>query len=148
MDDQQEPTEGPEPTRRENALRSLALSLDIPPEVFPGSESSMDQSSPTVGSVPPPPVDADITEALRWVAAVSAMAGLPDRVEIATSGSEIRVYLGSVTLLDRWLTLAGATPGTPTKDSLGVLAWAMTTNTALWEVTVYHNVLHPQLVTP
>jgi hypothetical protein len=92
-------------------------------------------------ATPPPPIDADITEALRWIAAVSALCGNPDGVEVQASISQVVVLIGDLIVFHRWADATGATILDPQEDPLGISAVAITRAVATEDTTRWEIVL-------
>lgn len=85
---------------------------------------------------PPPPFDADITEPLRWAAAVANFAGHPDSIEFSAHERNVRATLRDERLMMIWAQIVGATLSGRVPDALGTVSWANTTDRTRWRVTL------------
>jgi len=95
---------------------------------------------PKTANTPPPPISADITEALRWGAAVAALAGHPDSIEIQARVRTILITFCDIDVMKLWAITIGETLRTSVSDELGATTRVFTTERALWHVTLYAHV--------
>jgi hypothetical protein len=89
-----------------------------------------------VPRVPPPDRVADMGEILRWLATVSAQAGMPFHVEIMEPTSYAVVTLAEMVAFTAWMTTIGVDEYLSTKDNLGVWNSAETSQAGKWSVGV------------
>lgn len=104
-----------------------------------------EQDNPAPATAPPPPIGSDITEALRWIAGVSALCGNPDGVEVQGSISQVVVLVAELIAFHRWADAIGAVMLDPQEDPLGVSVVALTRaasteDTSRWEIILYTHV--------
>lgn len=92
---------------------------------------------PQQPNVPPPPLSADVTEMLRWTAAVSALVGHPESVEIQASVRTISCTFRDSEIMDFWATAISAVSADSVPDALGATVRATTTDSSLWRVMLY-----------
>lgn len=92
---------------------------------------------PQQPNVPPPLLSADITEMLRWTAAVSALVGHPESVEIQASVRTISCTFRDCEVMDLWATAISAVSADSVPDALGTIVRATTKDQSLWHVTLY-----------
>lgn len=87
-----------------------------------------------VPRVPPPDKMADMGEILRWLATVSAQAGMPVYIEIMGEVAQVTVTLPSMVALTAWMAIVGIAECVSEKDHLGVWNTAETSQREKWDV--------------
>lgn len=90
--------------------------------------------------VPPPPGMANISEAFRWLATVSAQAGYPGSVDVMGTGLWMSVTLPNMIIMDNWMAITGAGDLTSEHDGLGVWATATSQQIGRWTVRLHCHV--------
>lgn len=91
-------------------------------------------------SVPPPPTVANISEAFRWLAAVSAQAGYPGSVDVVGTGLWMSVTLPNMIIMNNWMAIIGAGDLTSEHDGLGVWTTATALQAGRWTVRLHCHV--------
>lgn len=93
-------------------------------------------TQPATPNSPPPPLDVDITEPLRWAAAVANFIGHPDTIEFHARERHIQMALRDEPTMMIWAQTIGATLTGRVPDALGIVSWAHTTDDTRWRVTL------------
>lgn len=105
-----------------------------------GDDNIMALATSAPPLVPPPPTMANISEAFRWLATVSAQAGYPESVDVMGTGLWMSVTLPNMIIMDNWMTVIGAGDLTSENDGLGVWATATSLQAGHWAVRLHCHV--------
>lgn len=98
---------------------------------------------PAPPPVPPPPGMANISEAFRWLATVSAQAGYPIFADVMGAELWVNVTLPNMIIMSNWMAITGADGRTSENDDLGVWATATSQQIGRWAVRLHCHVPFP-----
>lgn len=84
--------------------------------------------------VPPPPLEADIIDMARWLAAVAAVGGTPEHLDVTAASHQASVTLSSERDMASWSLTIGAVQRDSVGDALGTMLWAATVDPSLWQI--------------